>query len=80
MMRGSSNEEINFILSAEGMMEERDLEEESGGRQDQVLPLGMGEVVGLGGDPCMEESLEETDIPRREEVEEGMRCLLPPKG
>jgi len=80
MMRGSSNVEINFTLSAEGMMEERDLEEESGGRQDQDLPLGMGEVVDLGGDPCMEESLEETDIPQREEEEEGTRCLLPPKG
>ena len=81
MMTGSSKEETSFIQSVVVMMVGRDLEEESGEKQDQGLLLDMeGEEEDLGEDLRMEEILEEKDTLLREVGEGDTRCLLHPRG
>lgn len=81
MMTGNSKEETSFIQSVVVMMVGRDLEEESGEKQDQGLLLDMeGEEEDLGEDLCMEEILEEKDTLLREVGEGDTRCLLHLRG
>jgi len=80
MMTENSKEETSFIQSVVVMMGGRDLEEESGEKQDQGPLLDMGEEEDLGEDQCMGEILEEIDILLREEEGEDTRCLPLPRG
>jgi len=80
MMIENSKEETSFIQSDVVMMEERDLEEGSGEKQDQGPLLDMEEEGDLGEDLCMEVILEEIDTLLREEEEEDTKCLPHPRG